>query len=325
VFLAMPLACVPVAAGIFWLVEYEPRHGRLAQLDLAGAILASTGALLVVYGLVQAPQHGWRSPHTVVALPTAVVLLVVFVLHERRTKTPLLELSIFQIRGLGAADVTTLVGFAGFIAPFFFVTLYMQEVLGYSPLKSGLGFVPMAVGVVISARISARIVGQLGARALLVAGGVSAAGGIAALSRMPIHASYLADVLPGLAIMAVGLGALSVGATIAGTAHVPPHQAGLAAALLNTSQQIGGALGLAIFSAIATSRTNLLLATGASTPAALTSGFRQALVAASIFLLAAAAIATRTARRDLVDPSVLVDGTKDARRLEPAAPAPAIP
>ena len=178
----------------------------------------------------------------------------------------------------------------------------MQDVLGYSPINSGLGFLPMAIGVVVSARISSRIVGQLGARPLLVAGSVTAAGGIAVLSRMPVHASYVADVLPGMAVMAVGLGALSVAATIAATARVPPDKAGLAAALLNTSQQIGGALGLAIFSAIATSRTNHLLARGIGTAAALTSGFRQALVAASIFLLAAAAIATRAARQSANNP-----------------------
>ena len=174
----------------------------------------------------------------------------------------------------------------------------------------------MAVGVVISARISSRIAGRLGARSLLVAGSVTAAGGIALLSRMPVHASYVADVLPGLVVMALGLGALSLGATIAATAHVPPDQAGLSAALLNTSQQIGGALGLAILSAIATSRTNHLLSTGASPSTALTSGFRQALAAASIFLLVAAVIATRTARRNVVDRSVLIDDTTDPRVLE---------
>jgi hypothetical protein len=142
---------------------------------------------------------------------------------------------------------------------------------------------------------------------------------------MPVHASYVADVLPGLAIMAVGLGALNVAAIIAATACVPADRAGLAAALLNYAQQIGGALGFAIFSAIAPSRTNQLLAKGIGTPAALTSGFRRALVAASIFLLAAAAIATRTARPSVGDLSVSVNGANDPRDLEPTSPAPMTP
>jgi len=146
----------------------------------------------------------------------------------------------------------------------------------------------------VVARISPRLIGRLGTRPLLLAGSLTAAGGIYWLSRIPVNGSYLTDLLPGMVIMSFGLGAQSVAATIAANAGVPADQAGLAAALLNASQQAGGALGLAIFSAIATSRTSHLLAINTAMPEALTSGFQTALLAASTFLLVAAVIATRT-------------------------------
>jgi hypothetical protein len=177
------------------------------------------------------------------------------------------------VKGLAAADITPLIGFAGFIAAFFFLTLYMQNVLGYSPIKSGLAFLPVAIGVGLVARISPRLIGRLGTR-LLLAGSLTAAGGIYWLSRIPVNGSYLTDLLPGMMIMSFGLGAQSVAATIAANAGVPADKAGLAAALLNASQQVGGALGLAIFFAIATSRTSHLLASNTAMPEALTSGFR---------------------------------------------------
>ena len=171
----------------------------------------------------------------------------------------------------------------------------MQNVLGYSPVKSGLAFLPAAIGVGVVARISPRLIGRLGTRPLLLAGSMTAAGGIYWLSRIPVNGSYLTDLLPGMVIMSFGLGAQSVAATIAANAGVPADKAGLAAALLNASQQVGGALGLAIFSAIATSRTSHLLAINTAMPEALTSGFQTALLAASTILLVAAVIATRTA------------------------------
>src|SRR6266568_6467089 len=293
-FFVFPSVCVPVLGATIWLIGGERHRAGFAQFDLPGAALATAGVLLLILGLVQAPGVRWGSTRTVGELAAAFVLLTAFAHNEQRSKNPLLPLSIFRVKSLAAADITPLIGFAGFIAAFFFLTLYMQNVLGYSPIKSGLAFLPVAIGVGVVARISPRLIGRLGTRQLLLVGSMTAAGGIYWLSRIPVNGSYLTDLLPGMVIMSFGLGAQSVAATIVANAGVPADKAGLAAALLNASQQVGGALGLAIFSAIATSRTSHLLAINTAMPEALTSGFQRALLAASIFLLAAAAIATRT-------------------------------
>jgi predicted MFS family arabinose efflux permease len=251
--------------------------------------------LALVFGLVEAPTQGWGSSATIAELAGAFALLGGFLVNEQRSRKPLLPLSIFRTRGLAAADATQLIAFAGFLAMFFFLTLYMQNVLGYSPIQTGASYLPLTFGVGIAAGLSSQLLSRVGTRPVIVAGSLIAAGGVYYLSRIPVHGSYLSDLLPGMMIMSLGLGAVFVGVTTAANAGVPAERAGLAAALLNASQQVGGALGLAIFSAIATSRTTDLLARHSSRPDALTSGFQRALLASSIFLLVAAVLALRIA------------------------------
>jgi EmrB/QacA subfamily drug resistance transporter len=294
VFLVKPPLCVIVLAGAFLLLEDDRRRGRLAHFDIPGALLATLGALLLLYALVRAPAVGWGSARTIGELAGAAVLLAAFVLNEQRAANPLLPLSIFRIKGLAAADITQLVGIAGMFAVFFFLTLYLQDILGYSPIRTGLAYLPVTAGVGLSASLAPRLIGRLGIRPVLAAGTLVAGGGVYWLSQVPIHGSYPADILPGLVILSVGLGAEFVAATTAANAGVPPQTAGLAAALFNSSQWIGGALGLAIFTAIATARTSHLLASHAPAPVALDAGFHRALLTASIFLLAAALVALRT-------------------------------
>jgi EmrB/QacA subfamily drug resistance transporter len=290
-----PVASVLVLGGIFWLISGDRRRARLADFDLRGAVLATGGMLLLVFALVKAPDQGWGSIRTLAELAGALALLAAFIVNERRRSNPLLPLSIFRVRGLAAADATQLIAFAGFLAMFFFLTLYMQNVLGYSPIQTGAAYLPVTFGVGIAAGITSQLLPRLGTRPVIVAGALIAAGGVYWLSRIPVHGSYLADLLPGMVVMSLGLGAVFVAVTTAANAGVPADKAGLAAALLNASQQVGGALGLAIFSAIATSRTSHLLA-GHTPPAdALTSGFQRALLASSLFLLAAAVVALRIA------------------------------
>ena len=186
-----------------------------------------------------------------------------------------------------------MIAIAGFYSMFFFITLYMQDVLGYSPIKAGAAWLPTTFGVAIGAGICTQLLTRTGTRPVIAAGALVGAGGVFWLSRVPVHGTYLADLLPPMVIMSLGLGAVFVGVQTAANAGVPPDRAGLAAALVNTSQQLGAALGLAIFSAIATSHTSDLLSSHTPRPEALTSGFRDALLAASIFLLAAALIALR--------------------------------
>ena len=294
VFLVKPPLCAIVLAGAFMLLQDDRRRGRLVHFDIFGALLATAGALLLVYTLVRAPAVGWGSARTIGELAGAAALLAAFVVNEQRSENPLLPLSIFRIKGLAAADITQLIGIAGMFAVFFFLTLYLQGILGYSPIRTGLAYLPVTVGVGLSASMTPRLIGRVGIRPVFVAGTLLAGGGVYWLAQVPIHGSYLTDLLPGLVIMSVGLGAEFVAAATAANAGVPPQLAGLAAALFNASQWIGGALGLAIFSAIATARTTHLLAAGAAPAAALDAGFRQALIAAAAFLLAAALIALRT-------------------------------
>ena len=216
---------------------------------------------LLVFALIRAPLIGWGSVQTILELAGAGALLAAFTANEIRHRHPLFPFSIFRVKGLVAADITQLVAFAGFLTMFFFVTLYMQDVLRFSPIQAGVAYLPVTAAFGISAGIGTQLITRIGTRPVIVGGALIAAAGIYWLSRVPVHGTYAANVLPGLLTMPLGAGAVFVGVTIAANVGVPAHQAGFAAALLNAARQVGSALGLAIFSAIATSRTHHLLAT----------------------------------------------------------------
>ena len=292
-FVNPPIAVVLLGA-IFWLIPGERRRAPLANFDVLGTILVTAGMLLLVFALVKAPDQGWGSGRTIGELIGAGVLLAAFVANEQRSRNPLVPLSIFRVKGLAAADVTMLIAAAGVISMFFFLTLYMQNVLGYSPLETGAAYLPFTAGVAVAAGVASQLMAKIGARPLIVGGAVIGAGGLYYLSRIPVDGSYVTDLFPGMMIVSVGLGAMFVAVTTAANAGVPADKAGLAAALVNASQQVGGALGLAIFSAIATARTMHLLGTHTPVPQALTSGFHQALLAECFFVVATALIALRT-------------------------------
>jgi EmrB/QacA subfamily drug resistance transporter len=288
-----PIACALLLVPVFRLVEGERVRRRLENFDAAGAALVTGGMLLLVFGLVRAPIAGWGSGRTIGVLAGAAVVLALFVVNERRQRAPLAPLSIFRINGLGFSNVTQLVAFAGFLALFFYVTLYMQNVLGYSAIQTGLAYLPLCGIAVVSAGITSQLIGRVGTRPVIVTGALIGAAGLYWLSRIPVDGAYTADLLPGLLLVGLGIAGLFVAVATAANAGVPADKAGLAAALLNASQWLGGALGLAIFTAVSTSRTNNLVAAGAPVSHALTSGFQRALLVGSIFILASAAIALR--------------------------------
>jgi MFS family permease len=289
-----PPICLLVLGASFYLLAGERREAALADFDVRGALLATGGMLLLVFALVRAPEVGWGTTRTIGEIAGAFVLLGLFLVNERRHRNPLLPLSIFRVRGLAAADATQLIALAGLLAMFFFLTLYMQNVLGYSPIKTGAAYLPVCLGVAVSAGASSQLLARTGTRPLIVGGLLVGAAGVYLLSRIPVDGSYVRDVLPGMVIMSIGLGAAFVAVTTAANAGVRASEAGLAAALLNASQQLGGALGLAIFSAVATARTNDLLAAHTPLPDALDAGFQRALLASCLFLLGAAVIGLRT-------------------------------
>jgi EmrB/QacA subfamily drug resistance transporter len=303
----VPVCALALGAALR-LLHGERKRAPLADFDTQGAVLATGGMLLLVYALVKAPDVGWAQARTIAMLVAAVVILAAFLLNERRSGNPLLSLSIFRVKGLAAADATWLIGMAGFFAMFFFLTLYMQEVLRFSPIQAGAAFLPVTVCLAVAAGVSSQLFARLGTRPVIVAGAVLSAGGIYYLSRISVHGSYVPNVLPGLVTMALGFGAVFVGVTTAANAGVPSDKAGLAAGLLSTSQQLGMALGLAVLSAIATARTHDRLAVHAARPDALTSGYQRALLVCSMLVLAAALIAsrapnTRAAAQPLVIPT----------------------
>ena len=291
-FVNLPV-CVAVLAATFRLQRAD--HGRASRtnFDAVGAVLVTAGMLLLVHALVEAPDIGWGDTRTLGELAGAAALLAAFTLNEHRHRNPLFPFSILRIKGLAAADITQVIAMAGFYAMFFFITLYMQSVLGYSQIEAGSAYLPATLGVGIASAISAQLFARTGTRPIIVGGALVSAGAVFWLSRIPVDGSYVSDLLPGLVIMSFGLGAVFVGVTTAANAGVPSDKAGLAAALVNTSTWLGGALGLAILSAISTSRAQDLLAAHASRPEALTAGFQRALLACSIFLLAAAVIGLR--------------------------------
>jgi EmrB/QacA subfamily drug resistance transporter len=285
--------CLFALGATFRLLSGARKRAPLADFDTPGALLATGGMLLLVYALVKAPDVGWGAARTIGILAAAALILFAFLANERRTSNPLVPLSIFRVKGLAAADATWLIGVAGFFAMFFFLTLYMQEVLHYSPIQAGAAYLPVTACLAIASGVSSQLFWRIGTRPVIVVGALLGAGGIYYLSRIPLHGSYAPNLLPGLVIMAVGFGGVFVGVTTAANAGVPANKAGLAAGLLSTSQQLGMAIGLAILSAIATTRTDHLLAAHAAGPDALTSGYQRALLVCSIFVLAAAVIATR--------------------------------
>jgi EmrB/QacA subfamily drug resistance transporter len=316
VFFINPPVGVLVLAGALLLLANDRRAGnRAPTFDAQGATLITGGMLLLVYSLVRAPVVGWGSVQTILTLAASAVLVAAFARNELRSRNPLVPFAILRVKGLVAADVTQLIAFAGFFSMFFFVTLYMQEVLHYGPLKAGAAYLPITAGFVAAGAIASQLITRIGTRPVVVAGCLVAAAGIYYLSRLPLHGSYATDLLPGFLVMSLGAGSVFVSIAAAANAGVPGDKAGLAAGLLNASQQVGSALGLAILSVLAITRTSDLIAAKASPVVALDAGYHRALLIGSLLMAAAALIALRIGNTRAAAPLVLA-GTEPPR--EPA-------
>jgi EmrB/QacA subfamily drug resistance transporter len=298
-FVNVPFSAVALV-GAFLLLKRERGVRRLANFDALGAFLVTGGMLLLVYAIVKAPDIGWGATRTIAQLAGAGVMLAAFVANELRVAKPLVPLSILRIKGVAAADATQMVALAGFLPMFFFLSLYMQTVLHYSPIQTGLAYLPLTGGFIVAASISSQLFARIGTKPVVLLGTLIGAAGLAWLSRISVDSSYLSDILPGLLVVSIGLGGVFTGLTTAANAGVGEDESGLAAGLLNTGQQLGAALGLAILSALATARTSSLLRSGHDTIAqAATHGYQRALLAGAALMLVAAAIAllTRSARQ----------------------------
>jgi EmrB/QacA subfamily drug resistance transporter len=289
---------VPVGVVVFFLstqiVPESKDETAHRSFDVPGAITVTGGLMTLVYAIVQTEQKGWGSATTIVTFIIAAALLVGFVLIELRSKAPLVRLSIFRVRSLSAANVVMFLVFSGLFAMFFFNSLYIQRVLGYGPLKAGLAFLPFTAGIMVSAGLASAYGPKVGVRLTSAIGMVVAAAGLLLLTRLPVDGSYLSSVLPSLVLVSLGMGAVFVSLTLVATTGLEDDDQGLASGLFNTSQQIGGALGLAILSTIAASHTS------DSSKEQLVRGFHWAFAGSAVLVLSGlVALVTMLRQRDV--------------------------
>jgi len=307
-FVNVPVGILAVAAALRFVPESRDEQAHRA-FDLAGAVTVTGGLIVLVYAIVKAQVFGWGSPRTLAMLAAAGLLLVAFVAIERRSAAPLIRLDIFRTRTLTAANVALMFVASGMFSMFFFASLYVQELLGYSPLKAGLAFLPVTSGIMIGAGVAQVAIRRFGPRQVPVVGLLLATFGMVWLTALPVHGSYVSDLLVGLFPMSLGMGLTFVPVTLLATVGVPAEDSGLASGLLNTSQQVGGALGLAILSTLAANHTTSLLASGTARPLALLDGWHVAFTGGAVVLaLAALSLVVLLRRRHLahVDVDVAV-------------------
>jgi EmrB/QacA subfamily drug resistance transporter len=291
-FINIPIGLMLIVAARAFLAERRAEAAR-RRLDVAGAILVTAGLLTLVYGIVETERYSWGSPHTIAAIGVAAALLAAFLYVEARVAPePLMPLRLFRSRSVGGANLVIFFLGAAMFSMWYFISLYMQNVLGYSPLKAGLAFVPQTVAIALGAQISSRLVTRVGARPLLVAGPVISAAGFAWLSQITAHGSYLGDLLVPGVLITFGLGLSFTPVTMAATSGLQWSEAGLASGLINTTRQVGGSIGLAALATVAVDRAKTLVATGGAQPnVALTAGFSRAFAISVGLVLAAAGAA----------------------------------
>jgi EmrB/QacA subfamily drug resistance transporter len=298
---------VPVGiASVLLALRYVPEsriETEQRTFDLLGATTVTAALLVLVFAIVKAQPWGWGSPKTIGLLVGGVALLGAFLEIERRSAAPLMRLGIFRVRTLATGNSAMLLVASAMFGMFFFASLYVQQILGYSPLKAGLAFLPVTVGMIIGSVAAQQLIKRVGIRNVAVAGIGLAAAGMVVLTQLPVHGSYAGNLLVGLLPMSIGMGLTFVPVTLLGTSGVTGEDAGLASGLFNTSQQVGGSLGLAILSTIAASHTSSLLhgaGAGVGTAAQLAarvSGYHVAFAAAAVMLAVGALILVAALRR----------------------------
>ena len=279
-FVNVPVGIFTFFATLRLVPESKDEHAHQGY-DVAGAVTVTGGLMTLVYAIVKAETKGWGSTTTIGLFLVALALLASFVVIEMRSKEPLVRLSIFKTRSLLTANLTMFLVATGLFAMFFFITLYLQRVLGYHPLKAGLSVLPFTAGIMVSAGLASNFAPRIGVRPVAAVGMVLTAVGMLLFARMPVGGSYVTDVLPGMIVASLGLGAVFMPLTLVATTGLKDEDQGLASGLFNTSQQIGGALGLAILSTVAAGQTH------GGSKAALVHGFHYAFAGAAIFVIAA--------------------------------------
>ncbi len=284
---------VPVALAVLaltpGLIPESRSESETRTFDIAGAVTVTGGLSLLVYAIVDAESVGWGSARTIGLLAAAVLLLGAFTAIERRSEAPLVPFSIFRKRTLTGANAVGLMVGGSLFAMFFFITLYMQQVLDYSPIKAGLSYLPLSIAIILSAGVASQLVTKIGFKPVLAIGLVFVAAGLFWFGAVSVDGGFATDILGPSLLAAVGLGFAFVTTTIAAVSGIEDREQGLASGLINTSQQIGGALGLAILATVANTRTDNALADAGGNPSALpgalVEGFQAAFIGAALIAL----------------------------------------
>jgi EmrB/QacA subfamily drug resistance transporter len=285
----LPVAAIPLVL----IPRLAPESRRTSQhgFDLPGAVTVTLGTGTLVYGVLETVTHGWSSPRTVLALTAAAALLTAFVVIETRTAQPLVPLRFFRRRRPATANGLQLLMASANFGTFFLLTLYLQQVLGYSPIRAGLCYTGFFVGIFFGFGTGSPLVPRLGVRPFMVGGFVLLAAGMFWFAQVPADGRYWSDILPGFLLMSVGIAWTALTVTIAGMTDVPEAETGLASGLLNASAQVGGALGLAVLVTIASHRTGVLAAAGRDALAAQLAGTHLAFFCGGVLLVLAAVVA----------------------------------
>jgi predicted MFS family arabinose efflux permease len=293
-FINVPVSLI-VAAMSFRFLPLHESEAEHNDLDLPGAVLVTGGLMALVYGLTKAPAWGWQSGSTLGFMAGAAAMLAAFVWNERRVKNPLVDFSLFRVRNLTGANLVQLPVTAGMLSMFFFLSLYIQNILGYGPAKSGLSLLPVTLIIGVVATLASRNIAKFGYKSFMVTAPLFMAAGFFLLSFIRVDGSYLMDVLPGLSLIALGMGLSFVSITVAATSGVQANESGLASGILNTAQQIGGSLGLAILSGVAASAATSSMAASDHSPLAVATasvaGYHSAFHVAIGFAVAASILA----------------------------------
>jgi EmrB/QacA subfamily drug resistance transporter len=291
-FINVPIGLLAAVAAQRFIMESR-NPGRAREFDLRGAVAATLGLSLLVLGIVRTDQTGWGDSSTLLLIVAGLALLGLFVVIEGwLARAPLMPLRIYRSRTLSASNIVVLLVGASSFGMWFFVSLYLQQVLGYSPIRAGLAFLPMTLCIVAGSTLASRLVGRVGAKPILITGMALLTVGLFWFTDISPTGTYLGDMLFPSLLTAMGIGLAFVPATISAVAGVAPQEAGLASGLVNTARLFGGALGLAVLAAIATSRTNTELHhAGTTAHAALVSGFQLAFVVSAGFALVGGLVA----------------------------------
>jgi predicted MFS family arabinose efflux permease len=280
------------------LVPHEDGIGLEHGADVPGSALVTGALMLGVYTLLEAPRHGWASTRTLGLLGVTAALFAAFIVREATAKTPLVPLGIFRSRTIVGANAIQMLGVAGMFGMFFLAVLYLQRVLGYDALETGVAFLPVSglIGA-LSLGVSARLSVRFGARTVLIPGLALMTLGLLLFTRVPVDGQYLVDVLPVMIVLGTGAGLFFPSLTTLAMSGVSESETGLASGLINTSLQVGGSIGLAVLAGLATTRADHLLGTGHSTAAALTGGYHLAFLVAAGLVVAGIVVAVRVLER----------------------------